>query len=75
MQKTRNTPNRINGFASPVGNLLGKGVSNNNISTNSENVNENSLANNFNAEFSVPDEEEIGIEALAHTINKKWKYS
>lgn len=31
--KERNTPSRINGFASPVGNLLRKGVSNNSIPT------------------------------------------
>ena len=38
--KERNTPNRINGFVRPVGNAVGKGVSNINIPNSSEAVNE-----------------------------------
>lgn len=36
--KERNTPNRINGFVRPVGNAVGKGVSNINIPNSSETV-------------------------------------
>lgn len=44
--KERNTPNRINGFGRPVGNALGKGVSNNKIPESQQNVKEKSSNQN-----------------------------
>ena len=58
--KERNTPNRINGFGSPVGNSLRKGVSTTNIPSTEENVNtQNSIpdtkAENEDIRYAVSD--------------------
>ncbi len=55
--KERNTPNRINGFGRPVGNALGKGVSNYSIPNTTETVKKK-----FSLPENVPTTDSRGVE-------------
>ncbi len=71
--KADNIPN--GNIVSAIGSKTDMLSANNSIINFNERSNKNFPANNSNTKFSVPDDDEIGIEALSPTINKKWKYS